>query len=352
MDSRPARPGGSEWRTRLGQDFDVRSYVFDSHLRAVDGFETLAFDGTGSALGTSLAALVEAVPRPAAGRRPAVHRRQPDRRRATSTGRRCRRSIPWFPPRGAWSATWACANVSVSQTNFESAPVVLRADVDGRRLPGRADRRGRRRRDGQRGRAPGGQARAGDGKPLGFRFQFRPERQGRQLLHRPRVRRPREEAKPDRRRGPPRRVHRADARQQQPARGRRSGGRPLPGALRRAAGRTGSSSSSAARSTTTSRSSSSACCGSPAASRSSTSRARGQPGSTSPLYDGFDNPDAETAERPTRRCWSGSARATRSSCATASRRPPRSCTATTRSSSTTSRPASSRPTSSRSCGTS
>src|SRR5580693_8626838 len=49
--------GESAWKTRLGQDYDVRSYLFDSHLRAVDGFETLTFDGTGSALSTSLEAL-------------------------------------------------------------------------------------------------------------------------------------------------------------------------------------------------------------------------------------------------------------------------------------------------------
>ena len=49
----------SAWKTRLGQDFDVRSYVFDSHLRAVDGFEALTFDGTGTSLATSLAALAK-----------------------------------------------------------------------------------------------------------------------------------------------------------------------------------------------------------------------------------------------------------------------------------------------------
>ncbi len=31
------------WRTRLGQDFDVRGYAFDTHLRAVDGFDALTF---------------------------------------------------------------------------------------------------------------------------------------------------------------------------------------------------------------------------------------------------------------------------------------------------------------------
>src|SRR5580692_2657762 len=27
--------GDSQWKTRLGQDYDVRSYVFDTHLRSV-----------------------------------------------------------------------------------------------------------------------------------------------------------------------------------------------------------------------------------------------------------------------------------------------------------------------------
>ena len=42
------------WKTRLEQDFDVRRYVFDSHLRAIDGFDDLTFDGVGSSLTTSL----------------------------------------------------------------------------------------------------------------------------------------------------------------------------------------------------------------------------------------------------------------------------------------------------------
>src|SRR5262249_7682899 len=47
----------SPWKTRLGQDFDVRSYTFDANLRAVDGFGALKFDGVGTALVTSLQAL-------------------------------------------------------------------------------------------------------------------------------------------------------------------------------------------------------------------------------------------------------------------------------------------------------
>ena len=48
---------GSPWQARLGQDFDVRNYVFDSYLRSVEDFDALAFDGTGTSLGTSLSAL-------------------------------------------------------------------------------------------------------------------------------------------------------------------------------------------------------------------------------------------------------------------------------------------------------
>ncbi len=47
----------SPWKTRLEQDFDVRRYAFDSHLRAVDGFDVLTFDGVGSSLTTALQSL-------------------------------------------------------------------------------------------------------------------------------------------------------------------------------------------------------------------------------------------------------------------------------------------------------
>ncbi len=45
------------WSARLGQDFDVRRYAFDTQLRAVPDFATLAFDGEASALGDALARL-------------------------------------------------------------------------------------------------------------------------------------------------------------------------------------------------------------------------------------------------------------------------------------------------------
>ena len=172
--TRPAATGSatgsgrrSAWQTRLGQDFDVRRYVFDSHLRAVDGFDALAFDGSGSSLAALARGPRAAVPRPAAGRRPAVHRRQPDRRRRRSTGRRPAADLSRRPAVArASAATSACANVSVSQTNFESAPVVVRADVAAVGFRGESIVATVVDEDGPGGRASGGEAASGDGRPL------------------------------------------------------------------------------------------------------------------------------------------------------------------------------------------
>lgn len=42
------------WRTQLAENFEVRGYLADSHLRATHDFHELAFDGRSSALGKSL----------------------------------------------------------------------------------------------------------------------------------------------------------------------------------------------------------------------------------------------------------------------------------------------------------
>jgi hypothetical protein len=66
------------WRTRLEQDFDVRSYAFDSRLGAVDDLSSLEFDGPASALGSSIQTIAARFKnRPVAD---AADRRQCDRR--------------------------------------------------------------------------------------------------------------------------------------------------------------------------------------------------------------------------------------------------------------------------------
>jgi hypothetical protein len=166
----------SPWKTRLGQDFDVRNYVFDSHLRAVDGFDALTFEGTGSALATSISALSRRFRGlPLAGVLLVTDGNRTDL--GDVDWSQFPPIYPVVPPSLGVGKDVGVQNVSVSQTNFESAPVVLRADVSAVGFRGETvvasildekDEEVER----QEARA------TGDGKPLSFRFQFRPERKG------------------------------------------------------------------------------------------------------------------------------------------------------------------------------
>jgi len=165
------------WRARLAQDFDVRDYAFDTHLRAADGFEGLAFDGDGTALGPSL----EALARRFRGLPLAGVLLVSDGNR-TDAGPLDVAALPpvypVVPPAGGAARDIGVRSVSVSQTNFESAPVVVRADVAAAGFRGERvaaavfDEAGKE--------LARQEAVAGDdsGPPSGFRFQFRPDRKG------------------------------------------------------------------------------------------------------------------------------------------------------------------------------
>ncbi len=173
--------GESAWKTRLGQDYDVRSYVFDSHLRAVDGFEGLTFEGTGSALTTSLEALSKRFrDLPLAGVLVFTDGNRTDLGDLDLT--QFPPLYPVVPPSRSVARDVGVTQVSINQTNFESAPVVIRADVATVGLNGEsvvailadeADKQVERQE----------LKPTGDGKPLGFRFQFRPERKGVSFYH-------------------------------------------------------------------------------------------------------------------------------------------------------------------------
>ena len=146
--------GESAWKTRLGQDYDVRSYVFDSHLRAVDGFEGLTFDGTGSALATSLEALSKRFRGlPLAGVLLFTDGNRTDLSDLDLS--QLPPIYPVIPPSRSVARDVGVTRVSINQTNFESAPVVIRADVATSRFERRVDRGRARRRGGQISRAPG-----------------------------------------------------------------------------------------------------------------------------------------------------------------------------------------------------
>ena len=163
------------WRTRLGQDFDVRDYAFDSHLRAVPEFETLTFDGTGTALGSSLASLSKRFRGlPLAGVLLVTDGNKTDPGEIDYSA--LPPIYPLIPPGRGVAKDIGVRSLSVSQTNFESAPVVIRADVSAVGFPDAAivavvtDEEGKE--------IERQEAKNAAGKPLSFRFQFRPDKKG------------------------------------------------------------------------------------------------------------------------------------------------------------------------------
>jgi uncharacterized membrane protein len=165
------------WRTRLGQDFDVRSYAFDTHLRAVDGFDDLKFDGTGTSLTASLAALSKRFQGlPLAGVLLFTDGLKTDS--SDVDWSTLPKVYPVVPPSPGVANDLGVSNISLNQTNFESAPAVIRAEVSEVGFQGEPivaavfdQTTGK---ELERKQMIAG----GDGKPLSFRFQFRPEKTG------------------------------------------------------------------------------------------------------------------------------------------------------------------------------
>ena len=339
----------SPWKTRLEQDFDVRRYAFDSHLRAVDGFDTLDLRrrrllADDRALSPSRSGSA-ACRSPACWSSPTAVGPTP----ATSTGRSSRRSIPSCPRRGASPGTSAsAASRSARPTSRRrrswSAPTSRRPATAGSpSSPSITDEAGK---DVERQEAVATRTTSRSS----FRFQFRPEKKGISFY---RVRAfARDEEQPPGTRPARSATGEQTLGQQQPAGRRRSGGRPVSGAVRQRPAQLGVQVPAAGprrRRPGRHRRPASA---SPASSRSSTSATRGA-ASTSPFFDGFDQRrprDGRTVRpagaRPVRHPRRGRA----------ARRLPQvgrgALSAITRSSSTTWSPPSSRPTSSPSCGTS
>jgi uncharacterized membrane protein len=120
----------SPWQARLGVDFDVRRLAFDMQLRAVDDFSELQFDGSGTLLSGTLASLARRFRGlPIAGVLLVTDGNATDELAA---------DLPWqeLPPiypvaagSGDDLRDISVERISASETNFESAPVTIRADV-------------------------------------------------------------------------------------------------------------------------------------------------------------------------------------------------------------------------------
>ena len=137
---------------------------------------------------------------------------------------------PVVPPSRGVGKDVGISQISISQTNFESAPAVIRADVVAVGFSGKpivavvSDENGKEVERQQ-------MLATGDGKPLSFRFQFRPERKG-ENFYQVHAFAASDEKKAEQAPATSPARQRADARQQQPAGGHRSRGWSLPRALR------------------------------------------------------------------------------------------------------------------------
>jgi len=119
------------WLARLGETYQVRQYVLDSRLRRTADFSELAFDGKASNMGTALRTLAERY----RGRPVAGVLLMTDGIATDGDGAPADLSglAPIYPvPIGGDepSKDVAVRGVSVTQTAFEDAPVLIQAEVE------------------------------------------------------------------------------------------------------------------------------------------------------------------------------------------------------------------------------
>ncbi len=129
----------ADWLAALADTFQFRQYIFDSRLRRTSDFSELTFEGTASAIGNALQTVAERYrDRPIAGVLLLTDGNATDAiesRWAPGSG-----MPPVYPvligtdraPRDL-----SLSSVSVSQTAFEDAPVIVQADVEAAGFDGR-----------------------------------------------------------------------------------------------------------------------------------------------------------------------------------------------------------------------
>lgn len=120
----------TSWHTRLGQDFDLRRYAYDRRLRSTEDFGELDFDGSGSALFSSLDAVTARFHgRPNAGVLLFTDGRATD---TSEDGLDWEQLPPVYPVvlgRDKALRDISIRRVTVTQSNFEAAPVTIATEV-------------------------------------------------------------------------------------------------------------------------------------------------------------------------------------------------------------------------------
>jgi len=119
------------WLGKLADDFQVRRYIFDSRLRRTTDFSELVFDGKATAIGATLRTIAQRY-----RNRPLACILLLTDGNATDTAEKFY-DLSGVPPvypvligRAGRQKDISLSNVSVTQTSFEDAPVMIQADIE------------------------------------------------------------------------------------------------------------------------------------------------------------------------------------------------------------------------------
>ena len=127
----------NRWRTVLGDNFEVRNYLADSHLQGTQNFAELTFGGRTSALGSALRLLAER----SAGQRLAGVLLMTDGVVADLADTASLQGLPPIYPvvfgNDRAANDIAIASTATTQTSFEDAPVSVQAEVNASGFRGR-----------------------------------------------------------------------------------------------------------------------------------------------------------------------------------------------------------------------
>lgn len=120
----------ADWLTRLGQDFDVRRYIFDRRVRPVGEFSELSAAGEGSSLAVSLQTVARRYEgRPCAGVMILTDGNATDFSDPPPDLSHLPPVYPVVVGRASALKDISITQVSSSQTNFEAAPVTVTAQM-------------------------------------------------------------------------------------------------------------------------------------------------------------------------------------------------------------------------------
>jgi uncharacterized membrane protein len=171
-------PSTGGWQPALEESFEVRRFAFDARLQGVKDFGELDFNGRASAIGVALRGLKERfTDRPLAGVLLLTDGNATDLRGSPLDLTGLPPVYPVVIGRADAIRDLAVAQVNVSQTAFEDAPVTVQADVTTLAFNGESVVAQLRDATGRTVEEQTLRARRDD-ETLAFRFRFRPERPG------------------------------------------------------------------------------------------------------------------------------------------------------------------------------